>query len=249
MQARLLLVKNLRQHFTRAGLRLQAIPGGDRAVEERRGRLRGARREQAALAGAVEWIYVCAPALHRASRLRKRVRHPCPIRWIDNFAMRNFTNDAVFDDTLPVAMDCSKRESWFRWSGSGRYGGLVSTQRLYQGGGAAGSCGDGRGNGVNPALAALLDFAGAFGPGSFEHAVTRRFGRCFGRAAPPSKGQFGLAAGFEAGVLLLPPAWSQRSNCSAASSIPAAFSTLQQRGRGQPAAAEVETEVQPSASN
>lgn len=30
------------------------------------------------------------------------VRHPCPIRWIDNFAMRNFTNDAVFDDTLPV---------------------------------------------------------------------------------------------------------------------------------------------------
>lgn len=29
-------------------------------------------------------------------------RYPCPIRWIDNFAMRNFTNDAVFDDTLPV---------------------------------------------------------------------------------------------------------------------------------------------------
>ena len=28
---------------------------------------------------------------------------PCPIRWIDSFAMRNFTNDAVFDDTLPVA--------------------------------------------------------------------------------------------------------------------------------------------------
>ncbi len=30
-------------------------------------------------------------------------RHPCPIHWIDNFAMRNFTNDAIFDDTLPVA--------------------------------------------------------------------------------------------------------------------------------------------------
>jgi len=30
-------------------------------------------------------------------------RHVCPIRWIDNFAMRNFTNDAIFDDTLPVA--------------------------------------------------------------------------------------------------------------------------------------------------
>jgi hypothetical protein len=28
--------------------------------------------------------------------------HACPLRWIDNFAMRNFTNDAVFDDTLPV---------------------------------------------------------------------------------------------------------------------------------------------------
>ena len=30
-------------------------------------------------------------------------RHACPIAWIDNFAMRNFTNDAVFDDTFPVA--------------------------------------------------------------------------------------------------------------------------------------------------
>jgi hypothetical protein len=29
--------------------------------------------------------------------------HPCPIKWIDNFAMRNFTNDAIFDDTLPAA--------------------------------------------------------------------------------------------------------------------------------------------------
>jgi hypothetical protein len=31
------------------------------------------------------------------------VAEPCPIRWIDNFAMRNFTNDPVFDDTLPAA--------------------------------------------------------------------------------------------------------------------------------------------------
>jgi hypothetical protein len=30
-------------------------------------------------------------------------RHLCPIGWIDNFAMRNFTNDSIFDDTLPVA--------------------------------------------------------------------------------------------------------------------------------------------------
>jgi hypothetical protein len=29
--------------------------------------------------------------------------HLCPIAQLDNFAMRNFTNDAVFDDTLPVA--------------------------------------------------------------------------------------------------------------------------------------------------
>jgi hypothetical protein len=30
------------------------------------------------------------------------VAHPCPIKWIDSFAMRNFTNDAIFDDTLPI---------------------------------------------------------------------------------------------------------------------------------------------------
>jgi hypothetical protein len=29
--------------------------------------------------------------------------HTCPIAQLDNFAMRNFTNDAVFDDTLPIA--------------------------------------------------------------------------------------------------------------------------------------------------
>jgi hypothetical protein len=28
--------------------------------------------------------------------------HACPIAQLDNFAMRNFTNDAIFDDTLPV---------------------------------------------------------------------------------------------------------------------------------------------------
>jgi hypothetical protein len=33
----------------------------------------------------------------------KGAESPCPIRWIDSFAMRNFTNDAVFDDTLPAA--------------------------------------------------------------------------------------------------------------------------------------------------
>ncbi len=27
----------------------------------------------------------------------------CPLKWLDSFAMRSFTNDAVFDDTLPMA--------------------------------------------------------------------------------------------------------------------------------------------------
>jgi hypothetical protein len=30
-------------------------------------------------------------------------RQPCPLKWLDNFAMRNFTNDPIFDDTLPVS--------------------------------------------------------------------------------------------------------------------------------------------------
>lgn len=54
----------------------------------------------------------------------------CPVAWIDNFAMRNFTNDAVFDDTLPTgdgAMEIGNRvplerlqsamEDWFRRKG------------------------------------------------------------------------------------------------------------------------------------
>ena len=58
------------------------------------------------------------------------VTHPCPIKWIDNFAMRNFTNDPVFDDTLPVAdglLEAGNRvpldrlqvsmEDWFRRKG------------------------------------------------------------------------------------------------------------------------------------
>jgi len=59
-----------------------------------------------------------------------RVRHPCPLHWIDNFAMRNFTNDAIFDDTLPcgeglleaghrVPLDRLRTamEDWFRRKG------------------------------------------------------------------------------------------------------------------------------------
>ncbi len=29
-------------------------------------------------------------------------RRPCPLEWLDSFCMRNFTNAAEFDDTLPV---------------------------------------------------------------------------------------------------------------------------------------------------
>ena len=57
-------------------------------------------------------------------------RHACPLRWIDSFAMRNFTADAVFDDMLPVGdglLEAGKRvplerlqaamEDWFRRKG------------------------------------------------------------------------------------------------------------------------------------
>ncbi len=26
----------------------------------------------------------------------------CPVKWLDSFSMRNFTNASVFDDTLPA---------------------------------------------------------------------------------------------------------------------------------------------------
>lgn len=55
---------------------------------------------------------------------------PCPVHWIDSFAMRNFTNDAIFDDTLPVGdglLEAGNRvpldrlrdrmEDWFRRKG------------------------------------------------------------------------------------------------------------------------------------
>lgn len=27
----------------------------------------------------------------------------CPLKWLDNFSMRNFTNASIFDNTLPIA--------------------------------------------------------------------------------------------------------------------------------------------------
>jgi hypothetical protein len=57
-------------------------------------------------------------------------RRAAPLKWLDSFAMRNFTNDQVFDDTLPTAdgvieigarvpLDRLKMamEDWFRRKG------------------------------------------------------------------------------------------------------------------------------------
>jgi len=33
----------------------------------------------------------------------KGQRVAAPLKWLDSFSMRSFTNDPVFDDTLPVA--------------------------------------------------------------------------------------------------------------------------------------------------
>lgn len=55
---------------------------------------------------------------------------PCPLKWLDSFSMRNFTNATVFDDTLPVSdgeMEIGSKvpldqlrqamEDWFRRKG------------------------------------------------------------------------------------------------------------------------------------
>lgn len=54
-------------------------------------------------------------------------RQPCPVKWLDSFSMRSFTNASAFDDTLPVndgEIEIGKRvrldqlqesmEDWFR---------------------------------------------------------------------------------------------------------------------------------------
>jgi hypothetical protein len=57
----------------------------------------------------------------------KGERQACPLKWLDSFSMRNFTNDQVFDDTIPTGdgtMEIGTRvplewlhaamEDWFR---------------------------------------------------------------------------------------------------------------------------------------
>jgi hypothetical protein len=39
----------------------------------------------------------------RVEYLENGAAQPCPLKWLDSFSMRNFTNATVFDDTLPVA--------------------------------------------------------------------------------------------------------------------------------------------------
>lgn len=67
-----------------------------------------------------------------ARKVRVEFQHagqlePCPLKWLDSFSMRNFTNATVFDDTLPVGDGCMEigfrvpldqlreaMEDWFR---------------------------------------------------------------------------------------------------------------------------------------
>jgi hypothetical protein len=65
--------------------------------------------------------------------------HPCPLKWLDSFSMRNFTNASRFDDTLPISdgtMEIGERvpldslkealEDWFRKKGYlGKDAGLI----------------------------------------------------------------------------------------------------------------------------
>ena len=57
-------------------------------------------------------------------------KQPCPVKWLDSFSMRSFTNASAFDDTLPVTdgqIEIGERvpldqlrdamEDWFRRKG------------------------------------------------------------------------------------------------------------------------------------
>ena len=131
VQARLLLLKNSAPAFSRARLRLSAIQGGDAAADERREDCAGEKSPEAVCCR-LKCMFVRKLSIQRVDAAG--MRHACPLHWIDNFAMRNFTNDAIFDDTLPLR----------RWADGGRpscasrpaaagHGGLVSAQGVYQG--------------------------------------------------------------------------------------------------------------------
>ena len=69
-------------------------------------------------------------------------RTACPLKWLDSFSMRNFTNASIFDDTLPVAdgvMEIGERvpleklkeamEDWFRRKGYLTQGASLRVER------------------------------------------------------------------------------------------------------------------------
>ncbi len=75
----------------------------------------------------------------RRLRVTTELGHLVPLAWLDSFCMRNFTNAAVFDDTLPAGdglLEAGLRvplpalaaamEAWFR-----RKGRLAPEARLH----------------------------------------------------------------------------------------------------------------------
>ncbi len=74
----------------------------------------------------LEWLEMFARKI-RVEYEENGSRRPCPLKWMDSFSMRNFTNASVFDDTLPatdgvieigarVPLDALRdaMEDWFR---------------------------------------------------------------------------------------------------------------------------------------
>ena len=68
-------------------------------------------------------------------------RLACPLKWLDSFSMRNFTNEQVFDDTIPIGdgeMEIGTRvpldrlraamEDWFRRKGYLRQGATLRVE-------------------------------------------------------------------------------------------------------------------------
>jgi hypothetical protein len=68
---------------------------------------------------------------------------PCPLKWLDNFSMRNFTNASIFDDTLPTGdglMEIGERvpvdqlnqamQDWFERKGYLQKGKRLLIQKL-----------------------------------------------------------------------------------------------------------------------
>ena len=58
-----------------------------------------------AIASAIPSAILCREMYARRFKVEIIVggeRRPCPLDWLDSFAMRNFTGSAEFDDTLPT---------------------------------------------------------------------------------------------------------------------------------------------------